>query len=148
MNSCAIILTALLGLMFTPALTRAEGPVMVRLTIESTATTQEAVLIELLDNPAAKAFAAQLPLTLPFRDYAGAEKIATLPQRLNPQGSPSGRETPVDFAYFAPWGNLAVYYTGLGDDGQILALGRIRTGKAVLAKQRKDFTATLERLTP
>lgn len=133
-----IITLAALAILFAlPA--RAESPVTVRLAIG-----QEEVLIDLLDNPAAKAFAGQLPLTLSFRDYAGEEKIATLPTRLSAKGSPTAREIPVDFTYFMPWGNLAVFYNGVGNDGQLLALGRIRTGKAVLAGQRGDFTARLE----
>ena len=137
------ILAVLSLIMAVPAVARAEAPRTVRLGIG-----QQEVLIDLLDNPAARAFAAQLPLTLPFREYAGTEKIATLPTRLRVEDSPSGRETPVDFAYFVPWGNLAVYSKGLGDDSQILALGRIRTGKAILAQQHGDFTATLELVQP
>lgn len=153
MNVYAITLVALLALLCAPAPVRAEGPIAESPIAETALTVsltigEEVVRIDLLDNPAAKAFAAQLPLTLAFTDYAGAEKIATLPQRLSPQASPSGREIPVDFAYFVPWGNLAIYYTGVGDDGQILALGRIRTGKAILAKQGANFTATLELLKP
>lgn len=134
------ITLAMLVILFSASLpVRAEAPVTVRLIIG-----QSEVLIDLLDNPAAKAFAAQLPLTLPFSDYAGEEKIATLPQRLSSKNSPSARETPVDFTYFTPWGNLAVFYNHVGDNGQLLALGRIRTGKSVLADQRNDFTARLE----
>lgn len=143
MNVYVITLVTLLALLFSSGPAKAESPGTLRLTMG-----QEAMLIDLLDTPAAHAFAAQLPLTLAFKDYAGTEKIATLPQRLPVQGSPSGREMPVDFAYFAPWGNLAIYYRGLGDDSQVLALGRIRTGKAVLAKQGTKFTATLELLQP
>lgn len=129
-----------LAILFAASLpVRAEVPVTVRLVIG-----QEEVLIDLLDNPAAKAFAAQLPLTLPFRDYAGEEKIATLPTRLSANGSPSAREVPVDFTYFTPWGNLAVFYNSVGDDRQLIALGRIRNGKAVLAEQHGDFVARLE----
>lgn len=146
-----ITLTALAMLFGASLSVRAESPVTVRLIIEQEGIGQkgigqEEVLIDLLDNPAAKAFAAQLPLTLPFRDYAGEEKIATLPTRLSAKGSPSAREMPVDFTYFTPWGNLAVFYNHVGDDGQLLALGRIRSGKAVLAGQRGDFTARLERV--
>lgn len=145
MKFLTITLASLAILIFAPAVVRAEAPVTVRLTIG-----HEEVLIDLLDNPAAKAFAAQLPLTLPFKDYAGEEKIASLPKRLNASGSPTARdifrESPADFTYFAPWGNLAVFYKGFGSDGQLIALGRIRTGKAILVKQRQDFTATLERV--
>lgn len=145
MKFLLLTLMALTSLFCVPATARAEAPITVRLVIE-----QEEVLIDLLDNPAAMAFAAQLPLTLPFKDYAGEEKIATLPKNLNAQGSPTAREVygeaPADFTYFRPWGNLAVFYRGFGDDGQLLALGRIRTGKAILTRQHQDFTATLERL--
>lgn len=139
MKLYAITLATLTLLAFTPTAVWAEAPVTVRLTIG-----QSEVLIDLLDNPAANAFAAQLPLTLAFSDYAGAEKIATLPTRLSVKGSPSAREIPTDFTYFSPWGNLAVFYDGVGNDGQLLALGRIRTGKAVLAKQRENFTGRME----
>lgn len=128
---------ALVTLVFAQA--QAETLRTVRLVIGT-----DEVLIELLDNPAANALVAQLPLTLPFRDYAGTEKIATLPTRLQAAGTPSGRETPVDFAYFVPWGNLALFYNGLGDNSQILALGHIRAGKAVLARQQENFTARME----
>lgn len=132
---------------------QAAARVTVRLTIDPSTTEskthgQEEVLIDLLDNPAARSFASQLPLTLPFKDYAGAEKIATLPTRLSAKGSPAAKEfyddAPVDFTYFVPWGNLAVFHKGFGGDGQLLALGRIRKGKSLLAKQAQDFTATLE----
>lgn len=146
MKLYTITLAALAILVFASSPAWAEAPVTVRLTIEHNTSGQEEVLIDLLDNPAAKAFAAQLPVTLPFRDYAGTEKIATLPKRLSGKGSPSGREMAVDFTYFSPWGNLAIFYNGVGNDGQLLALGRIRTGKALLANQRDTFTATLERV--
>lgn len=132
-------LAALALLMLVSAPGQAGTPMTVRFIIGS-----DEMLIDLFDNPAAKAFAVQLPLTLPFKDYVGAEKIATLPQRLLSGGSPSASEIPTDFTYYAPWGNLAIFYRGVGDDGQLLALGRIRTGKALLARQRGDFTATLE----
>lgn len=145
MRFLVLILTALGVLIFAPVAVRAETLVTVRLSIG-----HEEVLIDLLDNPAARAFAAQLPLTLPFTDYAGEEKIATLPMRLNGNGSPTAREVfreaPADFTYFSPWGNLAVFYEGFGGDDQLLALGRIRTGKDVLARQQQHFTATLERV--
>lgn len=146
MKLYTITLAALVILTLASTAARAEAPVTVRLIIDQAGRGQEEVLIDLLDNPAAKAFAAQLPVTLPFRDYAGEEKIATLPTRLSAKGSPSAHEIPVDFTYFSPWGNLAIFYNGVGTDGQLLALGRIRTGKALLTKQRDNFAATLERV--
>lgn len=104
------------------------------------------VIVEMYDTPATKDFMALLPLALPFSDYASMEKIATLPRKLNTKGTASAREQPGDFAYYAPWGNLAVYYSGFGSDGQLYALGRIISGKDKLASMLTAFNATISRV--
>ena len=43
-------------------------------------------------NNAAKHFYQLLPLTLKVEDFANAEKIATLPEKLNLQGLPAGTD--------------------------------------------------------
>ncbi|MDR1709221.1 MAG: hypothetical protein LBS70_05825 [Candidatus Accumulibacter sp.] len=103
----------------------------------------DAVVI-LFDNPASREFVAMLPMTLAFEDYAGEEKIATLPHRLaSPGGAPS--ETPPgDFTYYAPWGNLAVFYKGFGRAAGLQILGRIESGKDRLAGMKGHFSARLE----
>ncbi len=104
------------------------------------------VIIDMLDNPASRAFLALLPLTLEFSDYANIEKIATLPRKLNTQGSPTAQQASGDFTYYAPWGNLAVFYRGSGSDGQLYVLGRIRSGKEQLAAMHRNFTARIEKI--
>ena len=106
----------------------------------------QTVIVEMLDTPASRDFMSLLPLTLKFSDFASTEKIATLPRRLDTQGSPTARETAGDFAYYAPWGNLAVFYQGAGSDGQLFVLGRILSGKDTLAAMQKNFTATIEKV--
>lgn len=101
------------------------------------------VMIELFDTPASRDFVIQLPLTLQFSDFAGAEKIASLPRKLRTQGSPTAREVQGDFTYYAPWGNLALFYKGFGTDGQLYVLGRFISGKEHLATMRNAFSATI-----
>lgn len=101
------------------------------------------VMIELFDNPASRDFVTQLPLTMQFSDFAGAEKIATLPRKLRTHGSPTARQAQGDFTYYAPWGNLALFYKGFGTDGQLYVLGRFTSGKEHLENMRDTFTATL-----
>ncbi|MEU5045934.1 cyclophilin-like fold protein [Streptomyces griseorubiginosus] len=65
------------------------------------------------DSAAAKDFAAQLPLTLNLTDFHEAEKIADLPRKLSTSGAPQGAAPHAgDLAYYAPWGNLALFYRG------------------------------------
>ena len=63
------------------------------------------------DSAAARDFAAQLPLALNLTDFHQNEKIADLPSRLSTSGAPNGVHPRTgDLAYYAPWGNLAIYY--------------------------------------
>ena len=64
----------------------------------------------LLDNPAAAAFAAMLPLTLPMRDLFRREKYATLPAPLPTNAPKLFRYNVGDIAYWSPSRDLAVYY--------------------------------------
>lgn len=101
------------------------------------------VLVALYDSQASRELVAMLPLTLSFGDYAGAEKIAYLPQKLSSGASPSVYPEG-DFTYYAPWGNLAVFYKGHGRAGGLYILGKIVSGKEILAGMNHDFTAAIE----
>ncbi|MEN5271352.1 cyclophilin-like fold protein [Stenotrophomonas lactitubi] len=78
------------------------------------------------DSVPAREFAAQLPITLQLEDYAATEKIAQLPRRLNIAGEPDGI-TPLagDIAFYAPWGNLAIFHRPFGYSKGLVRLGRI-----------------------
>ncbi len=81
------------------------------------------------DNAASRDFAALLPLDLTLSDYHGTEKIADLPSRLSTEGLPEGVDPDVgDITYFAPWGNLALFYRDFGYARGLVRLGRIEAG--------------------
>jgi hypothetical protein len=87
----------------------------------------------LLDNPTARDFAALLPLTLTLTDYASTEKVSDLPRRLSTKGAPSGATPTVgDIAYYAPWGNLALYYQDFSHSNGLILLGKLDGGIEVL----------------
>lgn len=72
---------------------------------------------------------AQLPLTRSLRDYAATEKIADLPRALTTRGAPAAC-TPMagDVCFYAPWGNLAIFY-GDGEPSEgLVRLGRLDSG--------------------
>lgn len=80
----------------------------------------------LLDSKTTRDFVSQLPLTLTLEDYAATEKISDLPKRLSTKGAPSGSDPSVgDIAFYAPWGNLAIFYRDSGYANGLIILGKI-----------------------
>ena len=79
------------------------------------------------DSPAARDFAALLPLTLGLEDFHGAERVADLPRKLDTSGAPEPVSAKVgDIAYYAPWGNLALFYQdGPAPSADLLILGHL-----------------------
>ena len=82
--------------------------------------------VVLNDNDAARSFAARLPLTLQFDDYAGTERIAYLNPKLKVGGAPT-HTTPktCDLTYYIPWGNLAVFVRDFRFSESLVPLGRL-----------------------
>lgn len=104
----------------------------------------QSLIINLWDTSASRQLLAQLPLTLKFTDFAGSEKITYLPNRLITKGMVNSANTPGDFTYYAPWGNLALFYHGIGNDSQLYTLGQIESGGTILTHLNHDFVAKLE----
>lgn len=78
------------------------------------------------DNVATQSFLAMLPLELELSDYHNTEKIAYLPDALDTQGMPKAMDPEVgDFTYFAPWGNIALFYKDFGHSPGLVKLGEI-----------------------
>jgi hypothetical protein len=86
----------------------------------------EVVTATLIDSQTTQDFISLLPLTLTLEDYANTEKISDLPRRLSTDDAPTGSDPSIgDIAYYAPWGNLAVYYNDFGYSNGLVILGRI-----------------------
>lgn len=101
------------------------------------------VIIKIFTNKTSKDFLSQLPITLEFEDFAKAEKIAYLDRKLTIDKISSAKETS-DFCYYAPWGNLAIFYKGYGTDSGLVKLGLIESGKENLIKIKDGDKVTLE----
>jgi len=81
------------------------------------------------DNPTSLDFAALLPLTLTLRDYNNTEKVSDLSKRLTTQSAPNGYAASVgDLTYYAPWGNLALFYKNFTYATGLVSLGKITSG--------------------
>jgi len=83
----------------------------------------------LYDTPTARDFASMLPLTLILEDYSKTEKISDLPKKLTREGAPAGADPSVgDIAYYAPWGNLALFYKDFRHSDGLILLGKLDGG--------------------
>ena len=117
-----------------PSQSSSEANAMrIRLTINGQSTTAT-----LEDNPTARDFLSILPLTLTLEDYASTEKIAYPPRKLSTQGAPAGIDPEVgDITYYAPWGNLALFYKDFGFSSGLIRLGRFDNGVDIIQASGK-----------
>lgn len=98
----------------------------------------ETYTAQLADGRAAQDFYAMLPLVVDFEDYAGAESIACLPRKLDTRGEADSAGREGDINYYAPWGNLALFYRERGKAPGLVHLGVMHGGaQAVKALQGK-----------
>lgn len=103
------------------------------------------ILVEMLDNHSSNDFLSLLPLELPFEDYNQTEKITSLPSKLSTENAPSGMIPKTgDFSYYAPWGNLALYYEGFSYSTGVIQLGTIVEGLDYLSKIEDGTIVTIE----
>ena len=104
------------------------------------------LMATLNESATAREFAALLPLRLTLEDYASTEKICDLPSKLSIEGAPAGNAARAgDIAYYAPWGNLAVFHRSFGSSEGLVTIGRIDGGIEVLQRP-VAVSATFERI--
>jgi hypothetical protein len=99
--------------------------------------------VRLHDNATARDLAAQLPLTLTFRDHNNVEKTDPLSREVSLDGAPEGHDPAAgDIGYWAPGGdfvlyndNDAPYFNGIvriGEfDGNMEAIEQLPEGASV-----------------
>jgi hypothetical protein len=78
------------------------------------------------DAAAGRDFASLLPLTITVTDFHATEKISDLPRRLTTEGAPDGTAASAgDITYYAPWGNLALFYRDFAHSDGLVRLGNL-----------------------
>ena len=104
------------------------------------------ILAILDDNATSKDFLSLLPMTLTLEDYSKTEKVSDLPKRLSTAGAPEGIDPSIgDITYYAPWGNLALFYRDFGYARGLVRLGRIESEIDVL-EQPGPLSVTIEKV--
>lgn len=135
----------LIGVSFLGGMAMAEE-IKIILELES-----ESIKVALENNVASREFVAQLPLELEFSDYVGKEKIAHLPKALSVKNTTGYDPQVGDFFYFAPWGNLGIYYAKQPPYKGLVYLGKVLDSKSgknsieIIKNIKKDFRVKLSR---
>lgn len=122
-------LLAMLAMLYCAPLFSETQDMKIQLTVDG-----RTVTATLANNPTTRDFLSLLPLTLTLEDYAGTEKIAYLSRKLSNEGAPAGIDPEVgDITYYAPWGNLALFYKDFGYAKGLIKLGSIDGGMEVFS---------------
>lgn len=97
------------------------------------------VVMELIEHQTSRDFVQLLPRKLELEDYGSTEKISYLPIKLSIQGQQSGYK-PVkgDVAYYAPWGNLAIFCKDFSYSPRLIKLGRVTQGFEMVCQPGKS----------
>ncbi len=85
-------------------------------------------VFELNDSKAAQALYTQLPLTIKVEDYASNEKIYYPPEKLSIEATPKANAEAGTLAYYAPWGDVVMFYRKFGSASGLYELGKATEG--------------------
>lgn len=97
------------------------------------------IVFQLNDSSAAKALCAQLPLSAKVEDYGGKEKIFYPPNKLHTDNTPLADSKAGSLAYYAPRGDVALFYQDFGKAPGLYELGHVISG----AKDIRDLSGTI-----
>ena len=92
-------------------------------------TNGKTVVFELNDSSAAKALYDQLPLSITVENFGGNEKIFYPPEKLNTANTPLAKRCKEGtLAYYAPWGDVVMFYGSFGSAAGLYVLGEATSG--------------------
>jgi hypothetical protein len=85
-------------------------------------------VFELNNSPAARDLYAQLPLSIKVENYSNNEKIFYPPKKLNTTDTPPAKARAGTLAYYAPWGDVVMFYRSFGSAPGLYELGHAISG--------------------
>ena len=96
-----------------------------KITIQANSKT---IVFKLNTCQAAKELYDQLPLTIEVEDYSSNEKIFYPPKKLQTTGAPLANAQSGTLAYYAPWGNVVMFFDSFGSANGLYELGEVISG--------------------
>ena len=86
------------------------------------------VVYELNDSPTAQGLLSQLPLTVEVEDFSTNEKVFYPPQELDTSDTPLAEGGAGTLAYYAPWGDVVLFYDSFSANSSLFELGEAVSG--------------------
>ena len=87
------------------------------------------------ETPGPRALLAQLPLALEIEDFSDNEKVFYPPEELDVTDAPLAETGEVGtLAYYAPWGDVVMFYGSFSPNGALYELGRVVDGADAIAR--------------
>lgn len=86
------------------------------------------IIFQLNDSPAAAALYQQLPLSIQVENYSHNEKIFYPPGELDISNTPLAAGPSGTLAYYAPWGDVVLFYGECGGASGLYELGEAVSG--------------------
>ena len=103
---------------------------MVSRKIKVTGQNGEVIVFTLNNSQAAQDLYKQLPFTVEVKNFSTNEKIFYPVDKLNTENTPNPSNVGVGtLAYYRPWGNVVMFYSGLRPNSDLFELGNAVTGK-------------------
>jgi len=103
-----------------------ETKTTMHITVEADGNT---TVFELNDSSAARDLYAQLPLSISVENYGGNEKIFYPPNKLDTTDTPQANAHATGtLAYYAPWGDVVMFYGRFGAAAGLYTLGHAVSG--------------------
>lgn len=98
------------------------------------------VVYELNDSPAAQSLLSQLPLTVAVEDFSTNEKVFYPPQELDTSDTPLAEGGAGTLAYYAPWGDVVLFYDSFSANGSLYELGEAVSGAEDISQMTGTIT--------
>lgn len=87
------------------------------------------ITYQLNNSRAAKDLYDQLPFTLKVENYSDNEKIFYPPKGLKTDGTPKSKGRKGSLSYYAPWGDVVMFYGEAGSASGLYELGTVVSGE-------------------
>jgi hypothetical protein len=97
------------------------------------------IVFELNDSQAAKDLYSQLPLSVPVENHGSQEKIFYPPKKLSTGSTPKADAKTGTLAYYAPWGDVVMFYGDFGSAAGLYELGDVVSG----SEHIQDLSGTI-----
>ncbi len=98
------------------------------------------VVYALNDSPAAQSLLSQLPLTVEVEDFSTNEKVFYPPQELDTANTPLAEGGAGTLAYYAPWGDVVLFYDSFSANSSLFELGEAVSGAENIGQMSGTIT--------